>query len=78
MQFTRLNSKSLLDLMISLAIVMWLTKILNSIIELEQIPPSLKSGITIPVYKGGGKDPCEGSRGGFRSHRCNNRHGELS
>ena len=39
------------------AIVMWLTKILDSIIELEQIPPSLKSSITIPVYKGGGKDP---------------------
>ena len=36
---------------------MWLTGLLNLIIELELIPPSLKQGITIPVFKGGGKDP---------------------
>ena len=36
---------------------MWLTGILNLIIELELIPLSLKQGITIPVFKGGGKDP---------------------
>ena len=33
---------------------MWLTRILNLIIELELIPPSLKQGITI---QGGGEDP---------------------
>ena len=38
------------------AVVRWLTEISNSIIELEQIPPLLKQGITIPVYKGGGRD----------------------
>ena len=27
--------------------------------ELEQIPATLKQGITIPVYKGGGKDPLD-------------------
>ena len=41
------------------AIILWLTEILNSIVELEQIPSSLKQGITIPVYKGGGKDPLD-------------------
>lgn len=40
-------------------VVMWLTEILNFIIDIEYIPPSLKSGITIPVYKGGGKDPLD-------------------
>ena len=41
-------------------VVTWLTEILNSIIELEQIPSPLKSGITIiPVYKGGGRDPLD-------------------
>lgn len=39
------------------AIITWLTEILNSIIEVEQISLCLKLGITIPVYKGGGKDP---------------------
>ena len=32
---------------------------MNSIIELEQIPTALKTGITIPVYKGSGKDPLD-------------------
>ena len=27
--------------------------------ELEQIPAALKLGITVPVYKGGGKDPLD-------------------
>ena len=39
------------------AIVMWLTKILNSIIELEQIPPSLKSGITNSCIQGRWQGP---------------------
>ena len=40
-------------------IVIWLTELLNSIIELEQIPTVLKSGVTILVYKGGGKHPLD-------------------
>ena len=39
------------------AIITWLTEILKSIVDVEQIPSCLKLGITIPVYKGGGKDP---------------------
>ena len=42
-----------------LTIVTWLTGLLNSIMELEQIPAALKLGITVPVYKGGGKDPLD-------------------
>ena len=38
-------------------IITWLTEILNSIVDVELIPSCLKLGITIPVYKGGGKDP---------------------
>ena len=38
-------------------IITWLTEILNSIVDAERIPSCLKLGITIPVYKGGGKDP---------------------
>ena len=38
------------------SIVMWLTGILNSIVE---VPTCLKLGITIPIYKGGGKDPLD-------------------
>ena len=41
------------------SIVMWLTGILNSIVEVEQVPTCLKLGITIPIYKGGGKDPLD-------------------
>ncbi|CAI8025496.1 hypothetical protein GBAR_LOCUS14724 [Geodia barretti] len=37
-------------------IITWPTEILNSI-DVERIPSCLKLGITIPVYKGGGKDP---------------------
>ena len=35
----------------------WLLKVLQAIVHLEQIPASFTSGITIPVYKGKGKDP---------------------
>ena len=41
------------------SVILWLTEILNSIVELERVPSSLKLGITIPVYKGGGKDPLD-------------------
>ena len=39
------------------AVVIWLTRTLNVIIELEVIPDALKRGIIVPVYKGGGRDP---------------------
>ena len=35
----------------------WLTEILNVIVDSEQIPSCLKQGVIVPVYKGGGKDP---------------------
>ena len=38
-------------------IITWLTEILNAIVDAEEIPSCLKRGITVPVYKGGGKDP---------------------
>ena len=38
-------------------IITWLTEILNATVDAEQIPSCLKRGITVPVYKGGGKDP---------------------
>ena len=41
------------------ALLTWLLKILNSIIELEAIPDILKCGSITPVYKGGGKDPLD-------------------
>lgn len=40
-------------------VIIWLTGILNSILDVEEIPQSLKTGLTIPIYKGGGKDPLE-------------------
>lgn len=40
-------------------IVPCLTEILNSIVYTEQVPPSHKSGITIPIHKGGGNDPLD-------------------
>ena len=40
-------------------------KVLNCIIEFEQIPAALKQAIIIPVYKGGGKDPLS-----VNSYRC--------
>ena len=36
---------------------LWLKKIFNRIIILEQIPTSLNEGLIIPVHKGKGKDP---------------------
>lgn len=41
------------------ALLTWLLKILNSIIELEAIPDILKCGSITPIYKGGGKDPLD-------------------
>ena len=39
-------------------ITMWLTGILNVVIDLDSVPDSLKvSGVFFPVYKGRGKDP---------------------
>ena len=35
----------------------WLRNVLNAIVELEEVPNTLKSGIIIPVYKGSGRDP---------------------
>ena len=34
----------------------WLRIVLNAIVELEQVPSAMKSGIIIPVYKGSGRD----------------------
>ena len=31
-------------------IAIWLTEVLNSIVELERIPVAFKQGITIPIY----------------------------
>ena len=39
------------------AVVIWLMKILNVVIELEAVLEVLKRGVVVPVYKGGGKDP---------------------
>ena len=39
------------------AVVKWLANIFNAIVSLEAIPDSLKCGTTVPVYKGGGRDP---------------------
>ena len=39
------------------SVIVWLTEILNAIVEMEKIPACLKLGITIPIYKGRGKDP---------------------
>ena len=35
---------------------LWLKKIFNAIVSLEEIPSSFKEGIVIPIYKGKGKD----------------------
>ena len=45
-------------------VILWLIGILNSIIDLEVVPDVLKSGITVPVYKGSRKDPLKA--GGYR------------
>ena len=38
-------------------VITWLMKILNDVVVLEVVPEVLKSGIIVPIYKGGGKDP---------------------
>ena len=38
-------------------VVIWLTGILNGIIEIEAILSVLKCMTVVPFYKGGGKDP---------------------
>ncbi len=35
----------------------WLKKVFNRILFLEEVPASMKDGLVIPVYKGQGKDP---------------------
>ena len=40
-------------------VTVWLTGVLNSVVDIEQVPACLKPGITIPIYKGGGKDPLD-------------------
>ena len=37
--------------------MLWLMKIFNAVISLEEVPTCFKKGIIIPVYKGNGKDP---------------------
>ncbi len=39
------------------ATVIWLMNILNSVVELEAVPEILKTGVVVPIYKGGRKDP---------------------
>jgi len=39
------------------AVIIWLTRIFNAVVNLETIPEVLKRGVIVPVYKGGGKDP---------------------
>ena len=41
------------------SVITWLTEVLNFVVELKQIPSSLKSGITIPIHNGNGKDPLD-------------------
>ena len=38
-------------------VIKWLTRVLGAIVELEAIPASLKSGLVVPVYKRGGRNP---------------------
>ena len=39
------------------SLILWLKKIFNTIILLEEVPTCFKEGIVTPVYKGKGKDP---------------------
>ena len=34
-------------------VVIWLTRILNAVVKLENIPEMMKKGVIVPVYKGG-------------------------
>ena len=45
------------------AMVIWLLRILNAVVELEVVPDVLKEGFIVPVYKGGGKDPLRVTEG---------------
>ena len=47
------------------ALAVWLKRILNAIIHLEQIPQSFKLGMIVPVHKGKRRDPllCNNYRG---------------
>lgn len=38
-------------------LITWLVNILNAVVDLEVVPEVLKSGVIVPIYKGGGKDP---------------------
>ena len=40
-------------------LTVWLLQICNSIVDLEDIPSTMKMGVLCPLYKGGGKDPLE-------------------
>ena len=46
-------------------LTLWLKRIFNTIIHLEQIPSSFKLGMIVPVHKGKGRDPliCNSYRG---------------
>ena len=35
----------------------WLRNVLNAIVEMEVVPAVLKSGVVVPIYKGGCRDP---------------------
>ena len=37
----------------------WLLRVTNAVVDLEVVPSFLKSGVIVPLYKGGGKDPMD-------------------
>ena len=41
------------------SVLIWLRNILNCIVEMEEVPAVLKSGLIVPVYKRGGKGPAK-------------------
>ena len=43
------------------AMILWLQRVFNHIIEFEQIPPCLNNAIIVPIYKGKGKNPLQTS-----------------
>ena len=46
-------------------VITWLMKIQNAVVDLEVVPEVSKSGVIVPIYKGGVKDPLkvDGYRG---------------